>query len=106
MSVINVLILDPRAQPEHVGMIPDFLSLLDPRKAAEQFNERYAHGGGWHHQPGYDMDPEWGVLKYPGDPPFSPLAAIPFREELILIYEAGIVAIVQPDKSFEVCRMD
>jgi hypothetical protein len=46
------------------------------------------------------------VLKYPGDPPFEPLVAIPFRHELILVYTAGIVAIVQPDHSFEVCRMD
>jgi hypothetical protein len=105
MSKITVLILDARVQPENIGMIPDFLSFHDPRKAAEQFNERYAHGGGWHPQPGYEMDGD-GVLKYPGDPSFHPLAAIPFREEIIMIYDAGIVAIVQPDHSFEVCRMD
>jgi hypothetical protein len=105
MSAITVLLIHPDAGPETVGMLPDFLSLLDPRKATEQFNERYAHGGGWHPQPGYEMDDD-GVLKYPGDPPFQPLAAIPFREELILVYLAGIVAVVQPDSSFEVCRMD
>jgi hypothetical protein len=102
---VTVLLLHPEAGPDTVGMIPDFLSLHDPRRAAEQFNERYAHGGGWHPQPGYEMS-EDAVLKYPGDPPFEPLAAIPFREEIILVYVAGIVAIVQPDHSFEVCRMD
>jgi hypothetical protein len=105
MSGLSVLLVHPNATPDHVGMIPDFLSTLDPRKAAEQFNERYAHGGGWHPQPGYEMD-ENGVLTYPGDPPFHPMAAIPFRDEMILIYIAGIVAVVQGDSSFEVCRMD
>lgn len=35
-------------QPEVLGFIPQFLSDFDPRPAAEQFDEAYAHGGGWH----------------------------------------------------------
>jgi hypothetical protein len=45
-------------------------------------------------------------LHYPGDPPFKPIAMMVLRDETILIYDYSIVAIVQPDGSFEACRMD
>ena len=46
------------------------------------------------------------TLHYPGDPDFEPLAAVWLRREVIMVYECSIVAIVQPDGSFEVARMD
>jgi len=42
----------------------------------------------------------------PGDPPFKPLAQAKLRDELIVLYEADFVAVIQPDRSFEVARMD
>lgn len=105
MREIVILMLDLRASPDHIGSIPDMLDAEDPRKAAEQLDIGYAHGGGWSPTPGFTMD-DSGHLKYPGDPPLAPLAAIPFREEIVLIYEHSIVAVIQPDGSFEVSRMD
>jgi hypothetical protein len=90
---------------EAVGIIPHFLEEEDPRPVREQFNERYAHGGGWRPLTGHKMD-EDGAIKYPGDPRMNPLAAIQLRDETILVYEYGWVAIVQLDGSYEVARMD
>ena len=105
---LSILILDPRCNPDHdVGLIPDFLDVDDPRPAGEQFQERYVYGG-WHPQTGFTCDAKSGRfwLRYPGDPPLKPLAVIPFRSEMILIYPGAYVAIFQPDGSFEACRMD
>ena len=102
---ISVIFIHPKVTEDHVGLIPAFLDEKDPRPAAEQFNERYAHGGGWRPQGKFKMLDD-GSLKYPGDPPFPVLAAILFRDENIYIYQYGYVAIRQKDGSFEVCRMD
>lgn len=102
---MEIYSLHPNLHPDHIGLIPDFLDENDPRKVAEQFNERYAHGGGWRPQPKFKMLNRY-VLKYPGDPPLKPLAMIQFRDERIFIYEYGYVAIVQPNEEFEACRMD
>lgn len=75
----------------------------DPRPAAEQFNERYVYGG-WNPQPKFTM--RGTALLFPGDPPMRPVAYTTLREEIILLYEGDWVAIVQPDGSFEVARMD
>jgi len=45
-------------------------------------------------------------LHYPGDPAFRPLAMARFRDEKIVIYEHEYVAVIQPDGSFEVSRMN
>jgi hypothetical protein len=47
-----------------------------------------------------------GFVMSKGDPALEPLAAIPFRNELILIYKFAWVAIVQKDGSFDVARLD
>lgn len=90
---------------EHLGLLPGMLDPNDPRPAKEQFNENYQHGGGWHSQPGFKLlDSGW--IKYPGDPPFCMVAFTMLRDEIIALYEHDYVAIVQPDGSFEICRMD
>ena len=101
-----IVLVHPNAQPEHVGFIPEFLVESDPRPAKEQFHERYAFGGGWHPMEGFKKDARTHALKYPGDPALPLLAFIQFHSELIMIYPHGIVAIVQPDGTFEVARMD
>lgn len=91
--------------PDHVGLIPAFLDPSDPRPAAAQFDERYAFGGGWSPMKGWTRRPD-GTLKYPGDPPFKPLARMRLRNETITIHDCAWVCITQPDGSFEVSRMD
>lgn len=111
MGLITVLMLDKRATSEHLGIIPYMLNPDDPRPAREQFDAEYQHGGGWRPLRGFTMGDDY-TMQY-GDPneedadePLHPIAKIEFREETILFYPYGWVAVVQPDLSFEMCRMD
>lgn len=93
--------LHPRAR-EMVGLIPTFLDVDDARPARDQFNEKYV--GGWNPFEGFKLD---GVnIVYPGDPPYEPVAYIPFRNEEIIIYRFAWVMIIQPNGDFEISRMD
>lgn len=87
-----------------VGFLPTFLDLDDPRPAREQFHENYQHGGGWRHIKGFVRN--GAVLRFSDDPPYHPIAVMLFRNEQIFVYRHGFVAIVQPDESFEVSRLD
>ena len=91
---------------ETLGLIPSFLADSDARPAREQFNERYAHGGGWYPINGCKLDIFDLTLHYPGDPPLTPIARLKFRDETILLYDYAFVLIMQQDHSFEVARMD
>ena len=95
-------------EPEDLGLIPSFLDDDDPRPAKEQFNERYAHGGGWRSMKGFDNKSDDGlmVLQYPGDADLYPIAFWAFRDELVVVYPYGMVAIFQPGGEYEVSRMD
>jgi hypothetical protein len=109
MGLLMVRLIHPKATRDHCGLIPFMIDPDDPRPAKEQFNENYQHGGGWHSLSGFTLGDEQegeNVLKYPGDPSLHPIAEIFLRKEQILIYEYGLVAVIQPDRSFEVCRMD
>jgi hypothetical protein len=86
--------------------LPYFLVNEDERKAAEQFNERYLYGGWRPFGQNQFRLSETHVLQYPGDPPLYPLAITHLRDEVILMYQSDVFVILQPDKSFEVCRMD
>lgn len=98
-------VLKPGAE-KLIGYLPSFLDLADPRPAAEQFDERYAHGGGWRPMDGWSMDPHSCAIEWPGDPRLIPIAATEFRDEVICVYEHAWVAIIQPDRSYQICRMD
>lgn len=95
----------PGVTLDHFGLIPTFLRDGDTRPAREQFAERYAFGGGWNPNPRFLMLSGYR-LKFPGDPPLRPAAALILRQERIVLYPHSIVAIIQPDGSFEACRMD
>jgi hypothetical protein len=96
----------PKANPElHLGLIPYFLDRNNPRPAAEQFDD-HSFGGGWR-----KTDPRWrmlpdGSIKYPNDPALPVLFEASLRDEVIRVYESAWVAIVQPDGSFQISRMD
>jgi hypothetical protein len=99
-------LLHPRATLEdHVGLLIDMLSACDPRPAREQLHTGYLHGGGWNPFKGFTLSPN-NKLHYPGDPPTRPMAQAMLGDELIVVYKHAWVAIIQPDRSFEVCRMD
>lgn len=93
---------------EQYKLVLSFLRDDDTRPAREQFNERYAHGGGWRPSETFKKfkvtENQW--MYYPGDPPIKPIAVIRLHEERIFIYEHDIIRIVQPDGSHEICRMD
>lgn len=95
--------LDARMTPEHLGLIPYFLQDEDEASASEQFARNYI--GGWQAFPGFKLDDD-NRLHYSGDPPLQPRAQTKLRDELIVFYDYAWVAIIQPDRSFEVCRMD
>jgi hypothetical protein len=88
-----------------LGFLPEMVSDDDPRPAWEQFNSNYQHGGGWRPFPGFTMSSN-GNLSYPGDPPIRCLFEAKLRLEVLRLYEHEWVAIIQPNGSFEVCRMD
>lgn len=100
--MITFVLLSPVADP---GLLPQMLSVDDPRPAKEQLNTGYSHGGGWHPFQGFTLTEE-NHLTYPDDPPIRPIAVATLRNELILLYDYSWVAVIQPDRSFEVCRMD
>jgi hypothetical protein len=105
--MIPFIALDPKVIPDHLGLIPFFLSFDDPAPAREQFNANYAHGGGWYPMPGWTLKEDLALIyDEDEDPPLKPIAAAHFNQELILIYPNAWVAIIQPDGSFEVSRMD
>ena len=104
-SMIIVEFLHPLARPDHVGLIPYWLNEDDPTSARDQFDRNYRHGGGWHPFKGFTLKSD-NSISYPGDPNYIPIAQIKFRDELICIYDHAWVAIIQPDRAYEICRMD
>jgi hypothetical protein len=97
-------LLDPRMTFDHLGYIPEFVFEDDPRPAREQINERYIFGG-WRSFKGFKLAKD-NSLMYSGDPPQRPLAQAKLRNELIVFYPSAWVAIIQPDRSFDVARLD
>jgi hypothetical protein len=101
----NQIALLKNCHPDELGALPDFIDQEDPRPAKEQFHENYAHGGGWHPIKGFSH--KGMVLTYPGDPPLEPIAMWPLRDEMIVVYRHGIVAIFSTKTGdFEVARLD
>jgi hypothetical protein len=88
-----------------VGNIRYFASESYEEKLSEQFDKTYSFGGGWRPFQGFTMDND-GIITYPEDPPYKPLAVSKFREQTIYVYNYGWVAIVESDGSFEISRMD
>lgn len=90
-----------------VGILPTMLSELDPRPAVVQLNENYAHGGGWRDFQGFKfIDGDEPKLLYPGDPPTEAVAFWQLRNERIILFDNAWVAVVQPDGSNQISRMD
>jgi len=106
MAMLMWKFLHPQMTWGHLGFIPNWLDDDDPRSAREQLDAGYRYSVGfWEPLPGQKLtNQNW--LTYPGDPPLIPLAEAKLRDELILFYDHSMVAIVQPDRTFKVTRMD
>jgi len=92
---------------EYAGFLPMFLDLADPDPAAKQIDKNYQHGGGWS---AYGAG-KWAhkgdhAIKYPGDPVMKPYVEMEIRDEVVCVYDYGLVAIFQLDGTFEVSRCD
>jgi hypothetical protein len=98
--------LHPGAAIDHGGLIFTFIDAADPRPAREQFNERYVYGGWQPFGDGRFKLLEGLGLEYPEDPVLAPLWATRVGDEIVVIYSASVVAIIQPGGSFEVARLD
>jgi hypothetical protein len=104
MTMLEWEMLHPQVTIEHLGDIPYWLSEANPKSAREQLNDGYVYGG-WRPFEGFRLGTD-NALIYPGDPQIIPLAQVKLRHELIVFYPHSWVAVIQPDRSFEVCRMD
>jgi hypothetical protein len=102
---VQITLLHPNCTLEHLGFLPGWLDENDPTPAKEQLGRNYMHGGGWRPFTGFKMIREF-CLKFPGDPILRPIAQFKLHNEFIFMYDHAWVSIVQPDKTFEVCRMD
>ena len=111
----------PDARLDHLGMLPLWFNAGDERPAQEQANAGYLNtaGCGFHPQTGFTLkQDEKGhyALKYgdpavsdedgEADPPLHEIARAELRDELIVLFEAEYVAIIQKDQSFVAARCD
>lgn len=104
MATLPWELLHPEMTLDQLGNIPFFL-YDNAASAREQLDLGYRFAGGWRPFHGHTLHAD-NSLSYPGDPPLMPLAQARLRDELIVFYDHSWVAIIQPDRSFEVARMD
>jgi hypothetical protein len=100
------------------GFLPGFFDESDSRPAKEQLHENFQHGGGFMSMPGFsleraDIPYEEGdaLLIYDKgsedeEPPLEELGRAKLRDETLIFFNYSWLAIVQPDGSFEVTRVD
>lgn len=90
-----------------LGDIPFWLSAVHDGGAVDQIDRMYGPiGGGWRDSTGFQLDVERGLLSYPSDDPLRLIASAELRTERILIFDGSWVAVVQPDGSSRVARID
>jgi hypothetical protein len=95
---------------EALGLIPAFLNPHDEMDARTQLEQGY--GFGWYDVDGkMKMNKDWqpvgkAQLLYPDDPPMNEIGRTQLRDETIIVFPYGFVAVVQPDGSFRATRMD
>ncbi|KQX18379.1 MULTISPECIES: hypothetical protein [unclassified Sphingomonas] len=89
-----------------LGDIPAWLSEHSPLGAAAQIDRWYQHGGGWREFKGFAVDLDKMTITYPGDPAIPAIAEASLREERIIIFNGAWVAVIQPDGSHSIARID
>lgn len=105
-------IQEQRFSPKMLGFLPDLISNLYPGNVAEQLERNYAHGGGYRDltklEPGkWTFNKRNKTLRYRGESDiFNPLASVQIKDEMVYFYKYSLLAIVKPDGSFAVTRVD
>lgn len=89
-----------------VGLLPMIFDPSDPRPAADQANDRYAHGGGWRPNGKFKRLGSEIAIQYPGDPPLKGVAVAALNDETIVVFQHAWVMVIQPDGTYEIARMD
>lgn len=100
-------LVHPRATPDMLGYVPDYVREDDPRSAREQFNARQP--GGWRPMKGFTIKEKelvYGTAVAPDNPPRPLIAVTKLRDETIKFFNGAWVAVIQADGSFEVARLD
>jgi hypothetical protein len=103
MPALTITLLEPGVTLQTLGALPDMLDANDPAPAREQLDRGYQYG--FRGLSGRYLGAD-DVLHFPSDRPYRPLAETQMRDERILIFEGSFVAVIAPDRSFEVARMD
>ena len=90
------------------GGLPAFFDENDPRSARDQLHENYAYGGGVRPFKGFTLHgaPLYAHLSYPGDPSMMEVARAKIRDELLILFQGSWLAIIQPDGSHIITRVD
>lgn len=108
----DVKVMDYLGDQELWGIIPTFLNPWDERDAVTQIDANYQHGGGWHDTVSpYEIVRSPGTalpfaLKFEGDPPFKARGMTMLRDEVIVLFDYGYVAVIQKDGTHRVARID
>ena len=104
---MQTIMRHPRATIEMAGFIPAWLSDENPKSPKQQLHDGYKFGG-WDPFKGFTKLDDKDRLHYPGDPPQAPIIEWRFdnHPQRVLLYKYSWVAVVEPDGTFEVCRMD
>lgn len=90
-----------------LGTVPDMISATDQADAVTQIDRAYRDaGGGWRDSTGASVDVERRLLTFPGDPARQLVAFAELRAEKILFFDGAWVAVVQPDGSSRIARID
>ena len=94
----------------YAGLLPAFFDENDPRPAQDQLHEHYAHGGGVRPFKGFTLR-DWQVsngawLTYPEDHPLLEMTRAKMRDETLILFDCQWLAIVQPDGSHIITRVD
>lgn len=92
-----------------VGFVLFMLNDDNPKSAQEQLDDGYQHGGGFTPFKGHTLHlNESGYsLSYPGDDdPTLEVSRTKLRDETIVMFEHAWVAIIQPDGTYVIARMD
>lgn len=93
------------------GLIPDFLSVHDPRSAVDQIHDNYHHGGGWRDWTQgsielVDEGPGRAVLRLGGEE-FPEVARGRLRNERLYLFDCSFVAVWPLDGgALRVARVD
>ena len=90
---------------EHLGLIPMFL--LGQGDAMARLNDGYMRAAGCPFRPlgGFTLNDDYS-LSYAGNTPLPAMATAVIGVETVCFYDSSWVAVIQPDRSFVVARMD